>query len=181
MLKRIPVSAALAGLALTGALCGCANATHNVSAGVGSGATLTPPNTSPAKPSSPAHPSSPAATPSPSHVSSPPAIGGPIIFAVRLGSSFQPNTLRLSPGQQFEVIVESSVKASGPGLPGSCNGSTATVYGGMLTVRCASGDFYYTAQRPGTADLMATVRPRCSPGVMCPQWIAEATLKITIL
>jgi hypothetical protein len=25
------------------------------------------------------------------------------------------------------------------------------------------------------------VRPRCARGSMCPQWIAEATLKITIL
>jgi len=51
----------------------------------------------------------------------------------------------------------------------------------MLTVRCTSGAFYYTAQRPGTAELMATVRPSCARGSMCPQWIAEATLKITIL
>ena len=51
----------------------------------------------------------------------------------------------------------------------------------MLTVRCMSGAFYYTALRPGTAELMATVRPRCAPGSMCPQWIAEATLTITIL
>ena len=34
---------------------------------------------------------------------------------------------------------------------------------------------------PGTAELMATVRPRCARGSMCPQWIAEATLKITIV
>jgi hypothetical protein len=51
----------------------------------------------------------------------------------------------------------------------------------MLTVRCTSGAFYYTAQRPGTAELMAAVRPSCARGSMCPQWIAEATLKITIL
>ena len=51
----------------------------------------------------------------------------------------------------------------------------------MLTVSCASGAFTYTAKRPGTAELTATVRPNCSRGGMCPQWIAEATLKITIL
>jgi hypothetical protein len=105
----------------------------------------------------------------------------PVIFAVRLGPGFQPGTLRISPGQHFVVTVDSSVKASGPDVPGSCPGTTARIDGGMLTMRCTSGVFYYTAQRPGTAELMATVRPRCARGSMCPQWITEATLKITIL
>ena len=104
----------------------------------------------------------------------------PVIFAVRLGHSFQPGRLRISPGQHFVVTVDSSVRASGPGVPSSCPGTTR-IDGGVLTVRCTSGAFYYTALRPGTAELMAAVRPRCVPGSMCPQWIAEATLKITIL
>jgi hypothetical protein len=66
-------------------------------------------------------------------------------------------------------------------VPSSCPGTTTQIDGGMLTVRCTSGAFYYTAQRPGTAELMATVRPNCARGSICPQWIAEATLKITIL
>jgi hypothetical protein len=127
-------------------------------------------------------PSSAATPPSPGRSSSPaPVSGAPVIFTVRLGASFQPRTLRISPGQHFVVTVDSSVKASGPGVPSSCPGTTAPIDGGILTVRCTSGAFYYTAQRPGTAELMATVRPRCAPGSMCPQWIAEATLKITIL
>ena len=87
--------------------------------------------------------------------------------------------VRRSP--DFVVTVDSSVKASGPGLPSSCPGTTAPIDGGLLTVRCTSGAFYYTAQRPGTAELTATVRPNCAQGSICPQWIAEATLKITIL
>jgi hypothetical protein len=114
-------------------------------------------------------------------VSPAPISGVPIIFAVRLDGAFQPRTLRISPGQHFVVNVDSSVKASGPGVPRSCSSTTAPIDGGMLTVRCMSGVFYYTAQRPGTAELMATVRPNCAPGSMCPQWITEATLKITIL
>ena len=105
----------------------------------------------------------------------------PVISAVRLGPGFQPATLRISPGQHFVVTVDSSVKASGPDVPGSCPGTTTRIDGGMLTMHCTSGVFYYTAQRPGTAELMATVRPRCARGSMCPQWITEATLKITIL
>jgi hypothetical protein len=169
MLKRIPVSAALAGLALAGALCACGSAAqHSASAGAGGG-TRSSTATS-------AGPPSPGASSSPAPVSA-----APVIFAVRLGRGFQPRTLRISPGQHFVVTVDSSVRASGPGVPSSCPGTAARIDGGMLTVRCTSGAFYYTALRPGTAELMATVRPRCARGSMCPQWIAEATLKITIL
>ena len=169
MLKRIPLSAALTGLALTGVLCACGSATqHSGPAEAGTG--------TPSSATAPAGPSSPGQSRSPAPVSA-----APVIFAVRLGPGFQPRTLRISPGQHFVVIVESSVRASGPDVPGSCPGTTARIDGGLLTMRCASGVFYYTAQHPGTAELTATVRPRCAQGSMCPQWIAEATLKITIL
>jgi lipoprotein-anchoring transpeptidase ErfK/SrfK len=169
MLKRILVSAALTGLALTGTLSACGSAGQH-SAAAGAGASTPSAKATAAKPSLPGRSSSPA-----------PVSGAPVIFAVRLGPGFQPTTLRISPGQHFVVTVDSSVKASGPGVPRSCPGTTARIDGGMLTVRCTSGAFYYTAQRPGTAELMATVRPSCARGSMCPQWIAEATLKITIL
>jgi lipoprotein-anchoring transpeptidase ErfK/SrfK len=184
MLKRIPVIAALTGLALTGVLCACGSAAQH-SAAAGAGASMPSSKATPAKPSSPGRSSSPApvsGTPvSGTPVPGTPVSRAPVIFAVRLGSGFQPRTLRISPGQHFVVTVDSSVKASGPGVPSSCPGTTAPIDGGMLTVRCTSGAFYYTAQRPGTAELMATVRPSCARGSMCPQWIAEATLKITIL
>jgi len=167
MLKRIPVIAALTGLALTGALCACGGAAQHSAA---AGASTPSATATAATPSSPGQSSSPA-----------PASGAPVIFAVRLGSGFQPNTLRISRGQHFVVTVDPSVKASGPGVPSSCPGTTTQIDGGMLTVRCTSGAFYYTAQRPGTAELMAAVRPNCARGSICPQWIAEATLKITIL
>ena len=175
MLKRIPVSAALTGLALTGVLCACGSAAqHSASAGAGTGmpssTTTTTTTATPAGPPSPGRRSSPV-----------PVSVAPVIFAVRLGHSFQPGRLRISPGQHFVVTVDSSVRASGPGVPGSCPGTTARIDGGVLSVRCRSGAFYYTALRPGTAELMATVRPRCVPGTMCPQWIAEATLTITVL
>jgi hypothetical protein len=162
-----PVSAALTGLALTGVLCACGSAAqHSASAGAGAGAGV-PPSATPAGASSPGRSSSPA-----------PVSAAPVIFAVRLGRGFQPGTLRISPGQHFVVTVDSSVRASGPGVPGSCPGTTARIDGGVLTVRCTSGAFYYTALRPGVAELMATVRLRCVPGSMCPQWIADATLTI---
>ena len=179
MLERIPVIAALAGLALTGALSACGSAAQpsaaqpgaaQSSAAAGAGASMPPSKATPAQPSSPGRSSSPAPVPR-----------APVIFAVRLGNRFQPGTLRISPGQHFVVTVDSSVKASGPDVPGSCPGTTTRIDGGRLTMRCTSGVFSYTAERPGTAELMATVRPRCARGSMCPQWITEATLTITIL
>ena len=164
MLNRIAVSAALTGLALTGALCACGSAAQ-YSGPAGAATSMPSSATAPAGPSSPGRSRSPA----------------PVISAVRLGPGFQPRTLRISPGQHFVVTVDSSVRASGPDVPGSCPGTTTRIDGGMLTMHCTSGVFYYTAQRPGTAELMATVRPRCARGSMCPQWITEATLKITIL
>jgi lipoprotein-anchoring transpeptidase ErfK/SrfK len=175
MLKRIPVSAALTGLALTGVLCACGSAAQH-SASAGAGTSMPSSTTTPASAATPAGPPWPGRSSSPAPVSA-----APVIFAVRLGRGFQPGTLRISPGQHFVVTVDSSVRASGPGVPGSCPGTTARVDGGVLTVRCRSGAFYYTALRPGTAELMAAVRPRCAPGSLCPQWIAEATLTITVL
>ncbi len=180
MLKRIPVSAALTGLALTGVLCACGSAAqHSASAGAGTG--MPSSATTPASAATPAGPPSPGRSSSPAPVSAAPVSAAPVIFAVRLGRGFQPGTLRISPGQHFVVTVDSSVRASGPGVPGSCPGTAARIDGGVLSVRCRSGAFYYTALRPGTAELMAAVRPRCVPGSMCPQWIAEATLTITVL
>jgi hypothetical protein len=47
-----------------------------------------------------------------------PVSAAPVIFAVRPGPGFQPGTLRISPGQHFVVTVDSSVRASGPDVPG---------------------------------------------------------------
>ena len=156
MRKRIPVGVALAGLALTGMLCACGSAAQAPAPSAGGSS-------------------------SPAPVSAPPVSAPPVIAAVRLGRGFQPRTLRISPGQQFTVIVDPSVRASGPGLPNSCSSVPVRIDGGMLTVRCTSGAFSYTALRPGTAELAATVRPRCAPGSVCPQWVTAATLKITIV
>src|ERR1039458_8649187 len=72
MLKRIPVSAALTGLALTGVLCACGSAAqHSASAGAGAG--MPSSTTTPAGPPSPGRGSSPA-----------PVSAAPVILAGRL-------------------------------------------------------------------------------------------------
>lgn len=143
----------------------------------------------PSPPNSPAA-SSPASSPSPSssapasaagHAPSPP-LGAPIIIAVRLGTAFTPDTLTLAAGMKFQVIVSPTVAPSGLSFPAHCAvGTTYAVNDGLLSVTCpASGGYLFTAERAGTTVLSATVRPRCSPGQMCPQWITDAALKLTI-
>jgi len=153
MPSRIPVvlSAAALTLGLAGAVSGCASSAP--------GGTAAP------------HPSSPGAK------TSPPAAAAPIIVVVRLSSAFSPRSLRLSVGQQFMVIVSKDVKVSGPDLPGDCTSGGTT---GVLSVRCSAGGYLYTAEHAGSAVLSATVQPLCAAGTMCPQWIAEASLKVVV-
>jgi hypothetical protein len=126
----------------------------------------------------PGLPGPPAAAPPPS----PPVAVPPIILVVRLSTDFSPDTLRLAVGQQFELIVSDSVDATGPGIPSTCPGGTpGEEPGAALFAQCVgNGSYLFTAEQPGSIVLSATVRPRCAPGVMCPQWIAEPNLAITI-
>jgi hypothetical protein len=128
-------------------------------------------------------PSSPvASSPTlPAPVSSPPVAVPPDIIVVRLGTAFSPDRLRLSVGGQFLVVVSPSVHASVLGAPPGCASRAAwSAGGGLLSVRCASGGYLYTAERPGSAVIPATVGPRCGPGQMCPQWLSEQRLYVTI-
>jgi hypothetical protein len=98
-----------------------------------------------------------------------------------LSARFSPSTLRLRAGQQFLVIVAKDVRVTGLSGSGSCGpGVPGEVTGGLLSARCAAGGYLYTAVRAGSATLSATAGPRCEPGTMCPQWVTEPTLKITI-
>jgi hypothetical protein len=105
-----------------------------------------------------------------------------MITAVRLGTTFSPDTVTLAAGQKFEVIVSTSVEPTGAGFPEHCAPGIAYPVGnGMLSVTCPSpGSYLFTAGHPGTTALTATVHPHCFPGEMCPQWITEAALAVTI-
>jgi hypothetical protein len=151
MLKRIPVSAALTGLALTGVLCACGSAAqHSASAGAGTGL-----------PSSAATPAGP---PSPGRSSSPaPVSAAPVIFAVRLGRSFQPSlfwsqspggvagrlgvgTGTAMPRQRREIARVSSPTC--PGEPGHATfGGPGFVVGIGNGATCDAGDGGRAGQR----------------------------------
>jgi hypothetical protein len=164
-------AAAVTMLALAGTLSGCGASASGGSAAngklAGNGA------------------SSPASSPSSRRsapVVSPPRVGGaPDIHAINLSTGFSPSTLQIGVGQQFVVIISKDVDVSGLSRPGCTPDTTAQVPGGLLTVRCTtSTDYMYTAEHAGSATLSATVRPHCTQGAVCPQWIAEAHLHITI-
>lgn len=126
------------------------------------------------------HPSSSGGRTAAGHGASSPA-AAPIVFVVRLDSAFSPRSLRLGLGQQFLVIVSKTVKVSGPGLPGDCaSGVTGSTTVGVLSVRCSAGGYLYTAEHVGSSVLSASVQPLCAPGSICPQWVAEASLKIIV-
>jgi hypothetical protein len=175
MRNRIPsaVIGVVAMLATIATASGCASRSGS-SASAGSSGKHTAGQSAPADPSGSASPSLP-------------SMGGgggaaaPNIPAVRLGTSFSPSTLQLGAGQQFVVIVGKSDKASGSGISGDCSAAQAAQFANsMLTLRCDGDSYLYTTHKAGTTVLSVTVKPNCPAGTMCPQWIARASLRLTV-
>jgi hypothetical protein len=174
MRNRIPtaVVSVVAILASIAALSGCASrAAPNASAG------------SSGKPTTGANPV--ANPPAGTKTSSPPVMGGggaaPNIPVVRLGTAFSPRSLQLGAGQKFLVIVNGSDKATGSGISGACTPATAAKFSSdLLSLSCEGGSYLFSTRHAGSGGLSVTVRPNCATGAMCPQWIASASLKLTI-
>jgi hypothetical protein len=104
-----------------------------------------------------------------------------MIRVVNLNTTFSPDAITLAAGMKFQVIVSPSIEAGGLSFPSSCGTAAQQDNGGMLSVACPStGSYMFTAERAGTTTLSATVRPRCSQGEMCPQWIKDAAMTVTI-
>jgi hypothetical protein len=138
------------------------------------------------QPSSPAASSPSASSPAGGESASPssppvPVGGAPNIPVVRLGSRFTPGTLRLGTGQHFEVFVSPRVKPTGSGISGRCTPAAAARFSSaMLSLRCTGGAYLYTARQAGNAMLTVSVRPACTAGTMCPQWMTVARLTLAI-
>ena len=175
MRNRIPsaVTGVVVMLATFATASGCASRS-GTSASAGSSGKHT------ASQSAPADPSASASSPSL------PSMGGgrggaPNIPVVQLGTSFSPSTLQLGAGQQFVVIVSKSDTASGSGISGTCSAARAAKFSSsMLSLRCDGGSYLYTTHRAGSTVLSVTVKPNCPAGAMCPQWIARASLHLTV-
>jgi hypothetical protein len=176
--------AALAVLALGGALSACGGQPAGEAARGHLASTGSPSSTPVA--SSPTAPPPVSSSPGPSPVrSSSSPVSSPPVAVVRLGPAFSPDRLRLNVGGLFLVVVSPSVHATVLGAPPGCAPgaaatAAATTTGGLVSVRCVPGGYLYTAERPGSAVISATVGPHCSPGQMCPQWLSESRLQITI-
>jgi hypothetical protein len=110
-----------------------------------------------------------------------PPHGAPNIPVVQLGPKFTPDTLQLGVGQHFLVVVSKSDLASGDGMDGACTTARARQFtNSTLSLRCQGSSYLYTALKTGTTALAVAVRPACAAGTACPQWIARASLRITI-
>lgn len=93
------------------------------------------------------------------------------LSVVYLGPNFTQSWVRLTPGQLLLVSVQADVTATVTDpAPGSA------VEGGQL------GDttYLFAAVKPGTTTISATVRPKCAPSTVCPQWIAAPKLMVTV-
>jgi hypothetical protein len=101
---------------------------------------------------------------------------------VQLATRFSPAVLRLGAGQQFQLHVKQSVRATIEGVPRTCPAGTVTdIANGMLSVQCGTDSTYlFTAEHSGSAVVTATVTQRCKPGIMCPDFVVLARLKVTI-
>lgn len=104
------------------------------------------------------------------------------VVTVHLAAAYSPSVVRLKTGQRFLLVVSASVQASGVPVPGGCpSGAPRQAAGGLLSVQCmAHGRYLYTAKRAGSATLWASVRPRCKPATMCPQWVSRPSLGVTV-
>jgi hypothetical protein len=134
------------------------------------GAAGSPPPTTAGRTSPPATPGSP---PQATANNSPAVV-------VHLAAAFSPVAVRLRAGQRFLLRVSPGVQAKGLDAAGCGSPAGGMAVGGLLSVRCAAGGYLYTAGHPGTGVISATVWPRCSPGQMCPQWLTEPQLHVTI-
>jgi hypothetical protein len=164
----------IAALAVVAALTACGSQPLT-----GTGATGTAPGTTAGQSSpaaTPGTPGTPAGTPG----TPPGTAGNSPAVVVHLTAGFSPAAVRLRVGQQFLLTISPSVKATVLGTAGCGSGTTWAAAGGLLSARCTSGGYLYTAEHPGTGTVSATVRPRCSPGKMCPQWLTGAQLHLTI-
>jgi hypothetical protein len=99
---------------------------------------------------------------------------------VHLAAGFSSAAVRLRIGQRFLLTVSPRVQARGLDTAGCGSSADGRSADGLLSVRCAPSGYFYTARHPGTGIITATVGPRCSPGQMCPQWLIEPQLHITV-
>jgi hypothetical protein len=155
--RTSPLIAALA-VAATLTACGSQPLTGTGAAGSPSAGTTAGRSSPPATPSSPPQPT---------------ANNSPAVV-VHLAAGFSPAAVRLRVSQRFLLTVSPGVQAKELDAAGCGSGVGGTAAGGLLSVRCTPGGYFYTAGHPGTGIITATVGPRCSPGQMCPQWLTGA-------
>jgi hypothetical protein len=105
----------------------------------------------------------------------------PAVFIVRLDSGFSPAVMHLGVGPRFLLMVGATVNAAIGGMPASCPLGSTSAVGADLSVQCGpTGTYLFTAEHAGTAVVTAVVKPSCTPGTACPDWVTDARLTVTI-
>lgn len=105
----------------------------------------------------------------------------PAVLIVRLDSGFSPAAMHLGVGQRFLLLVSATVNAAVAGTPASCPLGATSAVGADLSVQCGpTGTYLFTAEHAGTAVVTAVVKPSCTPGTACTDWVTDARLTVTI-
>ncbi len=121
---------------------------------------------SPAKPTS--HTSSPTQQPS----SVPTSSRKPVV--VDLPGA--PGRVRLVVGQQLTVHF-----STGTTIQPSQSNCAKNPTTGVLRQLCGAGaDYHYQAVTPGNSNMVFTIKPKCSSGAVCPDWVQQAHFSVSV-
>jgi hypothetical protein len=88
----------------------------------------------------------------------------------------QTRTVQLVVGQKLTVQFTTGVPAKPK--PSSCPQPGAS---DVVRQLCSSSDdLSYQAVAPGKSSMMFTVKPKCKSGAVCPDWVQEAHISVTV-
>jgi hypothetical protein len=87
-----------------------------------------------------------------------------------------PGRVRLVVGQQLTVHFTTGTTVQ-PSQT-NCDKSPAA---GVLRQLCGSGgDYRYQAVEPGNSSMVFTIKPKCSSGAVCPDWVQQAHFSVSV-
>lgn len=122
---------------------------------------------SPAKPTS--HQSSPVAQ-QPSSV--PTSDRKPVV--VKLPGA--PGRVRLVVGQELTVHFNTGTTVQ----PSQSNCAKNPTTGVLRQLCGASSDYHYQAVSPGSSNMVFTIKPKCTGGAVCPDWVQQAHFSVSV-
>lgn len=114
----------------------------------------------------------------------PPASGSSTVVTVEINASTAAKPVHLQVGQQLRIRVSPDVAIGAGADRGArpCPQAQSAPGGGrVLKQLCEPGNNeVYQAIHPGTVTMLFSVRPKCTAGEVCPDWIRALRLPVTV-